>query len=623
MQIKQSEKKQSEKTAARLTMTTAASAAAKTQRQASAITHANKLQWLQWLHEMLPDAESIFLYTVNQNNTIALCASSPDSALCDESLNNTVLSCVHRAKPQYVDNKANGKQHLLSVPLKSEAGHVEHVFVMRTRQLNELQQSTAVRLAQWASLQLELGSASVAATVAASKSSPEAQLSLSLMQALERHGSFTSLAFTLVNSIASLCGCLRVSLGCYDGKTLRLVAMSGQSKIDDRRKIARQMCALMQDTLACRRAMFPNEDAEAAPALQSYFKSQGEHPLLSFVMPGSQRDQFVLVLEREVEEHFSAAQADAIEQSVKSVASLLEIAHAQSLGAPQKCKRWASAKWNQLISWSRWSTKQWIAVVAFAALLLSFIVPGTHRISAEAYIEASDRQVLVAPQDGFILSAHARAGEIVSKGDLLATLDDHNLQLAVDKWRSEKAKNEQEYAQALALHDRSELSRLRADVQRIDAEIALLQEQIRRSELRAPFDGVLLDGDLTQSLGAPVAMGDVLFEIGSAEQYRLVLEVDEHDIGFVKPTQLAQLRMAALPTTQWDAKLGDVLPVAVSEKGRAAFRIPATIAGDASALQPGMEGVGKVEVGSRSLFWVYTHKLLARLRYLSWKVGLS
>lgn len=627
MHIKQSEKKHAEKSAARLTMSSAASKATKTSNQASATKHTNrhtnKLQWLQWLHEMLPDAESIFLYAVNQNNTITLCASSPDSAVCDESVNNTVLSCVHRAKSQYVDNKANVKQHLLSVPLKSESGYVEHVFVMRTRQLNELQQSTAVRLVLWAFVQLEQGSASVSATVAASKASPEAQLSLSLMQALERHGSFTSLAFTLVNSVANLCGCVRVSLGCYDGKTLRLVAMSGQSKIDDRRKIARQMCALMQDTLACRRAMFPNEDAAAAPALQSYFKSQGEHPLLSFVMPGSLRDQFVLVLEREVEEHFSAAQADAIEQSVKSVASLLEMAHAQSLGALQKCKRWASAKWKQLISWSRWSTKQWIAAMALSVLLLSFIVPGTHRISAEAYIEASDRQVLVAPQDGFILSAHARAGEFVSKGDLLATLDEHNLQLAADKWRSEKAKNEQEYAQALALHDRSELSRLRADVQRIDAEIALVQEQIRRSELRAPFDGVLLDGDWTQSLGAPVAMGDVLFEIGSAEQYRLVLEVDEHDIGYIKPEQMAQLRMAALPTTQWDAELGDVLPVAVSEKGRAAFRIPATIAGDASALQPGMEGVGKVEVGSRSLFWVYTHKLLARLRYLSWKVGLS
>jgi len=603
---------------------------APTHAQTNSHSNADKLHWLQWLHEMLPDADSIYLFAVNQNQTITLCATSPDTGECDESVTNAVLSCVHRAKPQYLENRAHPNNNLLSVPLKVESEHVAHVFVMRTRALNEIQQNTAVRLAQWAAVQMgqkhasrgntEMSAAMTSATEA--NTGPEAQLAQSLMNAIDRHGTFTSLAFTLVNSIASLCGCVRVSMGCHDGKTLRLVAMSGQSKIDDRRKIARQLCALMQDTLECRRAIFPNEDAEAAPALQSYFKSQGEHPLLSFLMPGSLRDRFVLVLEREAHEHFSTAQADAIEQSVKNVAALMALSHAQSLSATQKCKRWTSETWTQLISWSNWTTKQWVAAIATAVLLLSFIVPVTHRISAEAYIEASDRQVLVAPQDGFILSAHARAGEFVAKGNLLATLDGQNLQLAAEKWHSEKVKNEQNYAQALAMHDRSELSRLRADVQRIDAEIALVEDQIKRSELRAPFDGVLLDGDWTQSLGAPVAKGDILFEIGSAEQYRLVLEVDEHDIGYVRPEQLAQLRMAALPTTQWDAKLGDVLPVAVSEKGRAAFRIPATIAGDASALQPGMEGVGKVEVGSRSIFWVYTHKMLDRVRYLGWKLGL-
>jgi len=237
-------------------------------------------------------------------------------------------------------------------------------------------------------------------------------------------------------------------------------------------------------------------------------------------------------------------------------------------------------------------------------------------------IEASDRQVLVAAQDGFILSAHARAGELVTKGDLLATLDGKDLELTVEKWRSEKAKNQQEYAQALAIHNRSELSRLRADQQRIDAEIALLEQQLRRSEVRAPFDGVLLEGDWTQSLGAPVATGDVLFEIATAEQYRLVLEIDEHDIGYIKPEQYADLRMAALPTTIWQAQLADVMPVAVSEKGRSAFRVPAVIDGDASALRPGMEGVGKVSVGERSMFWVYSHKVFDKLRLLAWKVGL-
>jgi len=370
------------------------------------------------------------------------------------------------------------------------------------------------------------------------------------------------------------------------------------------------------------RAMCPNASDESAPALLTYYKSQGEHPLLGFVMPGTPMSQFVLVLERSDSNPFKDAQADAIEQSVSDIAALLELSQLHEMPLRKKMFRFWQNSLAGLINFDRWSGKQCLSATAALALILSFFIPVTHRVSADATIEASDRQVLVAAQDGFILAAHARAGEFVAKGDLLATLDGQDLELSAKKWRSERAKNQQEYAQALAIHDRSELSRLRADLQRIDAEIALLEQQLHRSEVRAPFEGVLLDGDWTQSLGAPVKTGDVLFEIASAEQYRLILEIDEHDIGFIESEQRADLRMAALPTTIWEAKLADVIPVAIPEKGRSAFRVPAVIDGDASALRPGMEGVGKVSVGQRSMFWVYSHRLFDKLRLLAWKVGL-
>ena len=575
-------------------------------------------EWLEWMHDIFPDVDRLFLFRVNPNQTIACCASSPSSEAPNESIANAVLSCVHRQQPLYAGLSAD--KNVLAVPLLDGAADAKHVLIFVTSVLTDVQQKTAVQLTRWAATRL--GAPATPTRPSERPLGPEAQLANVMVQSLHRHGSLKALSFTLVNKLAELCGCVRVSLGHHDGNRLRLVAMSGQSKIDDRRKIARQLCLLMQETLESGRGIFPGDDALSNPAFQSYHKSHGEHPLLSFVMPGSTVDQFILVLERQTGDAFVAAQADAIEQSVQSLTALLSVTCEQQLPLKMKLRRRVSRVVNTITDVTHWSRKQMIAGVAGAILLLSFILPATHRVSANAFIEASDRQVLVSAQDGFILSAHARAGETVSKGDLLATLDGQDLQLAADKWRSEKAKNQQEYAQALAAHDRSELSRLRADVQRIDAEIALLEQQLSRSEIRAPFDGVLLRGDWTQSLGAPVASGDVLFEIASAEQYRLVLEVDEHDVGYIEPAQFAHLRMAALPTSVWEAELGDIMPVAVAEKGRSVFRVPATISGDPSALRPGMEGVGKVDVGTRSMFWVYTHRLFNRVRYLAWKVGL-
>ena len=93
---------------------------------------------------------------------------------------------------------------------------------------------------------------------------------------------------------------------------------------------------------------------------------------------------------------------------------------------------------------------------------------------------------------------------------------------------------QEEMSRALANRDRQQLGRLRADADRIRAELALVERQLERSELRAPFAGIVLKGDPGQSLGSPVEQGEVLFEVASSGKYRLSVEVDEHDVGLVE-----------------------------------------------------------------------------------------
>ena len=48
--------------------------------------------------------------------------------------------------------------------------------------------------------------------------------------------------------------------------------------------------------------------------------------------------------------------------------------------------------------------------------------------------------------------------------------------------------------------------------------------------MRAPFDGVLVSGDLSHSVGAPVERGEVLFELAPLDDYLVVLEVPEAEV---------------------------------------------------------------------------------------------
>ena len=53
-----------------------------------------------------------------------------------------------------------------------------------------------------------------------------------------------------------------------------------------------------------------------------------------------------------------------------------------------------------------------------------------------------------------------------------------------------------------------------AQIEQVEAQLALVEEQLSRARLIAPFDGYVVTGDLSQNLGSPVARGDVLFEVG-------------------------------------------------------------------------------------------------------------
>ena len=58
--------------------------------------------------------------------------------------------------------------------------------------------------------------------------------------------------------------------------------------------------------------------------------------------------------------------------------------------------------------------------------------------------------------------------------------------------------------------------------------------------------------------------------------------------------------------------------VAAQLDGRNVFRVEAALDTGTARLRPGMEGVGKIEVGHRSLLWLATHRFVDWLRLSVW-----
>ena len=155
----------------------------------------------------------------------------------------------------------------------------------------------------------------------------------------------------------------------------------------------------------------------------------------------------------------------------------------------------------------------------------------------------------------------------------------------------------------------------------MDAEIRLIEEKIIRTQLYAPFDGMVVSGDLSQSLGAPVETGQVLYEVAPLDSYRVVLEVDEHDVAGLDRGKTGHLIISALPRTSFAISVDQVVPVAVSSETRNFFRVEASLDESAPLLRPGMRGVAKVDMGQHNLLWIWTHSVIDRIRLWIWSAG--
>jgi len=263
--------------------------------------------------------------------------------------------------------------------------------------------------------------------------------------------------------------------------------------------------------------------------------------------------------------------------------------------------------------------------VAIGALLVvgaSAVVSTDYRIGAPARLEGAVQRALVAPSDGYLESAYVRPGDTVSAGQVLVELARQELELERRKWESELSQHENAAPAALARGDRSEFVISQSFAEEARAKLGLVEEQIARASIVAPFDGVVIMGDLSQTLGAPVRRGDTLVTVAPVNEFRLILEIDERDIADISLDQTGYLALGAMPDRNFQFKVHRISPVAEARDGRNYFEVEGELKESLGMMRPGLQGVARIVVDQRSVAWVMTHRLVDWMRIAAWSLGL-
>jgi RND family efflux transporter MFP subunit len=435
------------------------------------------------------------------------------------------------------------------------------------------------------------------------------------------HDSFRAAATAVATELATQLLCDRVCIGFVQRGHMVVEALSHSATFDPRSNLIRDV-GLAMDEAADQDATVAHPAPPDAPprierAHEHVARSYGTGSIWTVPVARDGRVIGAFSFERGELEGVDAETIQLCEDTAALVGPILELKRSADA---RLLERWRESIRNQLshLFGPDHPSLKLAAIASVVLLLVLAFARADYRIAADATLEGRVQRAVVAGIEGYISEAHARAGDLVRKGQILGRLDTRDLVLEQKKLLAYREQLRREYREALAGHDRTQLNIRSAKLAQAEAQLELLGENLSRTQLIAPFDGIVVEGDLSQLLGSPVEKGTVLFEVAPLEGYRIILKVDERRIADVTRGARGELALTALPGHPLPLTVARITPVSVAEAGRNYFRVEASLDQGADSMRPGMEGVAKIRIGRRPLIWIWTHETVDWLRLWAW-----
>ena len=508
-----------------------------------------------------------------------------------------------------------GEAPILRIAYPMQLGqHAQGALVVEAKASLD-QQATVLQILKWGESWLNL-------VIDQRDDEPDSQGYKRLIQAgMAQQGYHDTLTVVLA-LLRIRTGCTRVALGRATDSGVKLESISELGELDSRSARIKSIESAMAEALQSGRPV-----SSSASAIQS-----NDMPYLSRLVatarlsgaccvPLLQGLRTPLVLCFEYANGFgdeSKRQA-VCEEGATIVAPLLELQWQSKQSLLRRFAALCREAIQQLLDVN--GRQKRIALGAVALLLALFALsPGEYRVPATATVQGAVQRAVVAPFDSYILDAKARAGHEVAQGDLLARLDDRELIGERRRLRGQQGELAKQHRQAVVTLDHGKAKILEAQLEQAGAKLSLVQDQLSRTELRAPLGGLVISGDWSRSLGVPVQRGDLLFQIAPLDQYQVVMEVSDRDIAELKVAQQGALTLSALPRETVRFTVTAISRMAPDVAAEPAFRVEAALEESLQGMRPGMQGMAKIEVGQHRRWWIWTHDLTDWVRLKLWRI---
>ena len=233
-----------------------------------------------------------------------------------------------------------------------------------------------------------------------------------------------------------------------------------------------------------------------------------------------------------------------------------------------------------------------------AAILLLIFCPLPLRISGTAVVAPQSVATLAAPVEGTIANVYVREGQKVSRGEVLATMDDWS-------WRNQLTAAQAKYEAAMLAmqgdlaHHSAKAGEDRTQADYLYAEMERTRLRIANAQLRSPIDGIVMTPDLQNAVGEHLDAGATFAQVLNLASARINIAVDQEDARLVQAGQSAAIKLNSFPAQTLHGQVFSVSPEAQPGGDGRVFYAHVLVPNESAELRTGMDGRAKISAGLR------------------------
>jgi hypothetical protein len=262
----------------------------------------------------------------------------------------------------------------------------------------------------------------------------------------------------------------------------------------------------------------------------------------------------------------------------------------------------------------RWIT--WTVLVLIGLIVMSRL---PYRIRCDCAAEPVKRRFIAAPFAGIFAKSLVEPGDLVAKNQVLGQMDGHELGLELAAVTADQQRVRKSHDVNLSAGKVAAAQIDKLELERLEQQRRLLEYRIANIDIRSPVAGYVISGDLQRSEGAPLKIGDVLYEIAPLDEMTVEVSIGDNDVASVQEGEQVSIRFDAHPRETFVGQIARIHPRSETRDSRNVFIGEVTLQKTAAALRPGMKGTARIAIRGENLltglvsrFW---HSLLKLLNF--------